>query len=85
MIDKFLRNVLVVVPVCIALILWWAVSLKCGLLFYGIFSMGMYLHITVTTMSNAFMGRDINVDGDLFWKTCFLIISCLCLSIFFVG
>lgn len=85
MADKFLNNMLVVIPVCIALMLWWLLSFKCALLFYGIFSLGMYFHITVTTLSNAFIGRGINVSGDVFWKMLFLIISCLCLSIFFVG
>lgn len=82
--DKFLNNVLFVVPVCIGLLLWWTVGLKCGLLFYGLYSLGMYLHITITTLSNALIGRDINISGDLFWKAIFLISFCLCLSLFFI-
>lgn len=84
MIDKFLYNVLIVVPVCIAALLWWLVSFKCFLLFYGLYSLGMYLHITATTLSNAFIGRNIDTGNDLFWKIVFLIISCVCLSVFFV-
>ena len=79
--DKFLNNVLFVVPFCISLLLWWIVSVKCGLLFYGLYSLGMYLHITITTLSNALIGRDFNVSGDLFWKIVFLILASLCLSV----
>ena len=79
--DKFLNNVLFAVPFCIALLLWWIVSLKCSLLFYGLYSLGMYLHITVTTLSNAFIGREINSKGDLFWKIVFVILASLCLSV----
>lgn len=82
--DKFLNNILFGVPFCIALLLWWLTSLKCCLLFYGLYSLGMYLHITITTLSNAILGREINVSGDLFWKALFLISSCLCLSLFLV-
>ena len=82
--EKFLNNVLFVVPFCIALLLWWLVSLKGGLLFYGLYSLGMYFHITITTLSNAFVGREINEKGDLFWKIVFLISFCLCLTLFFV-
>ena len=82
--DKFLNQVLLVVPVFIAILLWCFVSFKCCLLFYGIFSLGMYIHITITTLSNVFIGREVNMVGDVFWKISFLIISCLCLSIFYV-
>ena len=79
--DKFLNNILIVVPVCIALVLWIAFSFKCCLIFYGLYSLGMYLHITVTTLSNAFIGREINSKGDLFWKIVFVILASLCLSV----
>jgi len=82
--NKFLINLFGVVPVIIAIVLWLAVSLKCGLLFYGMFTFGMYFHITTTTLSNAFIGRKIDVVGDLFWKMIFLIVSCLCLTLFFI-
>ena len=81
--DKFLNNILIVVPVCIALVLWIAFSFKCCLIFCGLYSLGMYLHITVTTLSNAFIGREINSNGDLFWKMLFLIIFCLTTALFF--
>ena len=82
--DNFLKNVLFVIPFCIALILWFAISMKCALLFYGLYSFGMYIHITLTTLSNALIGREFNVSGDLFWKCVFLISFCLCLTLFFI-
>jgi hypothetical protein len=80
--KKFLNNLLFVVPFFMALLLWLTIGLKCALLFYGGYSVGMFFHITVTTLSNALIGQDINVNGDLFWKGIFLILSCLCLSLF---
>ena len=80
--NNFLNNILIVVPVCIALVLWIAFSFKCCLIFYGLYSLGMYLHITVTTLSNAFIGREVNVSGDVFWKMLFLIIFCLTMALF---
>lgn len=81
--DSFLKNILITIPFWIGLILWWFISLKWCLLFYGMYSFGMYFHITITTLSNAFIGRDINMSGDLFWKIVFLILGCLCLTLFF--
>lgn len=80
--DKFLNNILIVVPVCIALVLWIAFSFKTCLLFYGLFSLGMYIHISITTLCNAFIGREVNVSGDVFWKMLFLIIFCLTTALF---
>ena len=63
--------------------LWFFFSLKIGLLFYGLFSIGMYIHITMTTLAVVLAGRKINSDGDVFWKMLFLILSCLCFALFY--
>ena len=85
MIDKILNNAVIVVPLCMAILLWWIVSFKWGILFFGLYSFGIYTHITITTLSNALVGREINVTDDLFWKIVFLLMGCLCLSVFFVA
>lgn len=53
------------------------------LLFTAIYSLGMYIHITATTLSNSFIGREINVNGDTFWKMVFLIVSSFSFAVFF--
>lgn len=63
--------------------LWFFFSLKIGLLFYGLFSIGMYIHITMTTLAVVLAGREINSDGDTFWKMLFLFLSCLSFALFY--
>ena len=82
--HKILNKVLLVLPLIISVILWYTFSFKTGLLFYGLFSLGMYIHISITTLCNAFIGREINVSGDVFWKMLFLIIFCLTIALFLV-
>ena len=80
--DKFLNKVLLIVPLLIALSLWYMFSFKICLLFYGLFSLGMYIKILIMTLGNAFIGREVNVSGDVFWKMLFLIIFCLTMALF---
>ena len=82
--NKFLNKVLLIVPLLIALCLWYVFSFKACILFYGLFSLGMYIHISITTLCNAFIGQEINVKGDVFWKMLFLIIFCLTMTLFLV-
>ena len=70
-------------PLLISIILWITISIKSGLLFYGLFTLGMYIHLTLTTLSNAFIGREIDVKGDTFWKIILLTLSCITLTLFF--
>ena len=81
--EKFFNKFILSFPLAIFFILWFAISFKCGILFYGIFSLGMYVHLTVTTLGNAFIGREFSEVGDVFWKLVFLTLSCICLAIFF--
>lgn len=80
--NNFLNKVLLIVPLLIALCLWCIFSFKICLLFYSLFSLGMYIHISITTLSNAFIGREVNVSGDVFWKMLFLLIFCLTMALF---
>ena len=80
--NNFLNKVLLIVPLLIALCLWCIFSFKICLLFYSLFSLGMYIHISITTLSNAFIGREVNVNGDVFWKMLFLLIFCLTMALF---
>ena len=80
--NNFLNKVLLIAPLLIALYLWYTFSFKTCLLFYSLFSLGMYIHISITTLCNAFIGREVNVSGDVFWKMLFLIIFCLTMALF---
>lgn len=81
--NKFLNRFILAFPFTIGVLLWIILSFKCAILFYGIVNLGMYMHLTITTLTNAFIGREINTKGDVFWKTLFLTIGCVCLAIFF--
>lgn len=74
---------LILSPLVIAIILWLALSIKAGLLFYGLFNLGMNIHICVTTMSKALIGRDFDPLSDVVWKLITLFITCLCFTLFF--
>lgn len=80
---NFVSGVLLVLPMITSVILWITFSVKAFLLFIALYSFGMFTHITITTWSNAFIGREVNVQGDIFWKMFFLFIGCLTLTIFF--
>lgn len=60
-----------------------SISYKTFVLYVSIASLFMYIHITVTTLSNALIARDINSKGDLFWKLLFMTVSTIGFSIFF--
>lgn len=60
-----------------------SISYKTFVLYVSVASLFMYIHITVTTLSNALIARDINSKGDLFWKLLFMTVSTIGFSIFF--
>ena len=65
------------------LIVMCIISYKAFILFVSITSLLMYLHLTVTTLSNALVARDFDSKGDLFWKLLFMTISAIGFSIYF--
>ena len=67
----------------IVTLLWVFIGFKSVLLSLGIFSLMFYINIATTTLGNAFIGRDINVNYDIFWKLLFTFISSLCFGIYF--
>lgn len=62
-----------------------SISYKTFVLYISIASLFMYIHVTVTTLSNALIARDINSKGDLFWKLLFMTVSTIGFSIFFTA
>ena len=65
------------------LIVMGIISYKGFTLFVSITSLLMYLHLTITTLSNALVARDFDSKGDLFWKLLFMTISAIGFSIYF--
>lgn len=69
--------------IIITALLWIFVNFKCVILTIGIFSLLFYINISTTTIANAFIGRSINVNYDIFWKVLFILISSISFGIFF--
>ena len=65
------------------LIVMGIISYKAFILFVSITSLLMYLHLTITTLSNALVARDFDSKGDLFWKLLFMTISAIGFSVYF--
>lgn len=70
-------------PIILAFVIG-SFSCKAALLFYSLYSVGMYIHLTVTTLGNAFLAREINIGVDLFWKMFFMFSASICFAIFYV-
>lgn len=59
------------------------ISYKTFVLYIAISSLLMYLHVTISTLSNALVARDFDSKGDLFWKLLFMTVSAISFSLFF--
>ncbi len=59
------------------------VSFKAALLTASIFCILMYTNTVLTTLGNAMIGRDIDVNYDIFWKLLFIILSSIGFGIYF--
>ena len=59
-------------------------GLQALILVISIFSLLMFITLTVTTLGNAFIGREIRMNYDIFWKLLFMMISSLGFGIFFM-
>lgn len=66
-----------------AITLWLAVSFKAALLAMSLFSLLMWLNVTFTTLGKAFIGRDVDVNYDVFWKILFIILASAGFGIYF--
>lgn len=75
--------ILFIIYFIILVVLTITLGFKCALLMFSIISVLMYSHISITTLSNAFMGRNIDADTDAFWKLFFILCSSIGFAIFF--
>lgn len=74
---------LFIIYIIVLAVLAFIFGFKCALLMFSIISILMYSHISITTLSNAFMGRNIDADTDAFWKLFFILCCSIGFSIFF--
>lgn len=42
----------------------------------------MFVNISLTTLGNAFIGRNIDMTFDIFWKIFFIVMSSICFGIY---
>lgn len=67
----------------IVALIWIIVGFKAALLTGSIFCILMYLNTTLTTLGNAMIGRDVDVNYDIFWKIFFIILSSIGFGVYF--
>ena len=84
--DRIINNIgkIIILSVLLIIILIWVfIGFKSVLLTIGILTLLSYINTAITTLGNAFIGRDININYDIFWKMLFIFISSLCFGIYF--
>lgn len=84
--EKIINNIgkiILLIVILIAIFMWIFISFKSMLLTIGILTLLSYINITITTLGNAFIGRDINLNYDIFWKILFSFIISICFGIYF--
>lgn len=78
-----LNNIMLLTLFSFIVIGGFTVGAKLSLLATGLFSLLMYTHITITTLANAFVGRNIDPNYDVFWKFLFIVIGTICTTLYF--
>lgn len=63
--------------------LWLSISFKAALFAFSSFCLLMWVNVTLTTLANAFIGRDIDVEYDIFWKILFILLSSVGFGVYF--
>lgn len=84
--EQILKNIgkIILCTVLLLLIaLWLIIGFKCALLTLGILTLLSYINIATTTLGNAFIGRNIDTNYDIFWKMLLIFITSLCFGIYF--
>ena len=66
-----------------SLVLWFTLGFKAALLSASLFCLLMWLNVTLTTLGNAMIGRDVDVNYDIFWKILFIILASTGFGIYF--
>ena len=85
--DKIINNIgkIITLSVIVVISLIWAfIGLKSVLLTIGILTLLSYINTAITTLGNAFIGRDINMSYDIFFSHFSLFIIRYEFSIIFI-
>ena len=76
-------KILLIFFISVFIILWMGFSIKTSILYFSLFTLLMWLNITLTTLGNAFIGRDIDINYDIAWKITLIVLSSIGFSIYF--
>ena len=74
--------------ILLAVILIWAcISFKCLVLIIALLASGLYVHITITTLTNLFLAKhqlnEKELTSDVTWKLICLVIAMIAFGIYF--
>lgn len=84
--NRIINNIgkIIILSVLLIIILIWVfIGFKSVLLTIGILTLLSYINTAITTLGNAFIGRDINMSYDIFWKMLFMFITAVCFGVYF--
>lgn len=81
--KKKLGIILFTIIIFVLLLISIFFHIKVLLLSMAIFSLLFYFNISLTTLGNVFIGRDINPNYDIFWKILFMLIASILFGIYF--
>lgn len=84
--DKIINNIgkiIILSAIVIISLIWIFIGFKSVLLTIGILTLLSYINTSLTTLGNAFIGRDINMNYDIFWKLLFMFITAVCFGVYF--
>lgn len=84
--DKIISNIgkiIILSAIVIISLIWIFIGFKSVLLTIGILTLLSYINTAITTLGNALIGRDIDMNYDIFWKILFIILSSVSFGIYF--
>ena len=60
-------------------LLWGLIGWKVSLLCFGLFHLCMWVNVTMTTLSNALVGRTVS-ENDAWYRILCIILGCVCVA-----
>lgn len=81
--EKHFGKILLTSVLMVGMLLWVIIGFKAALFALSSFCMLMWINTTLTTLGNAMIGRDIDVNYDIFWKILFIILASTGFGVYF--
>ena len=76
-------KILLASTLIVGTLLWIIVGFKAALFALSSFCLLMWINTALTTLGNAMIGRDVDVNYDIFWKILFIILSSAGFGVYF--